>query len=86
MELDVYAIGTIMSGLNPWMMWKSIFFFIYRFDNRYTEKVNHDEHGNESMNSREDDYNVTQNEVDELNVLQDLLKDLHMGQIMGWRE
>ena len=38
------------------------------------------------MNSREDDYNVTQNEVDELNVMQDLLKDLHMGQIMGWRE
>ena len=34
------------------------------------------------MNSREDDYNMTQNEVDELNVKQDLLEDLHVGQIM----
>ena len=38
------------------------------------------------MNFREDDYNMTQNEVDELNVMQDLLEDLHVGQIMGWRE
>ena len=38
------------------------------------------------MNSREDDYNMTQNEVDELNVKQDLLEDLHVGQIMDWRE
>ena len=38
------------------------------------------------MNSREDDYQVTQNEGDELNVMQDLLKDLHVRQIVGWRE
>ena len=38
------------------------------------------------MNSREDDYQVTQNEGDELNVMQDLLKDLHVRQIVGWGE
>ena len=38
------------------------------------------------MNYGEDDYNMTQNEVDELNVLQDLLEHLHMGKIMGWRD
>ena len=38
------------------------------------------------MNSREGDYNVTQNEVEELTVMQDILEDLHVGQIMGWKE
>ena len=38
------------------------------------------------MNSEEDDYNMAQNEVDELNVMQDLLEHLHVGKIMGWRE
>ena len=37
------------------------------------------------MNFREDDYNVTQNEVDELKARQDLLENLHVSQIMGWR-
>ena len=38
------------------------------------------------MNYGEDDYNMTQNEMDELNVMQDLLEHLHVGKIMGWRE
>ena len=38
------------------------------------------------MNFGEDDYNMTQNEMDELNVMQYLLEHLHVGKIMGWRE
>ena len=38
------------------------------------------------MNFGENDNNTTQNEVDELNVMQDLLEHLHVGKIMGWRE